>query len=254
MSVVLILEERVSHPEPVAVEELVDDLTMTPAVQYMTDRMMVIHPCFTPLLAEDSRSGLRGCRGGIVAPSRLSATDLSAIFNRRDGERPINYGWLPPGRVTDGSAGTSTFSDCINWMGFNELVRVLERIDHDRAGVLQHDGGTLEPVAGTQRLARVDRRRAAPRVRKPRIHAAQRLGCAGFARRRRRNIITRATTRMTAPRPPPAIIGSTGGMKSSTLSHKDFDSGGGAGGGRIGFGRRGGGFVTAGGAAGFGAT
>lgn len=50
-----------------------------------------------------------------------------------DGSRPINYGWLPPGRVTDGSGGTSTFTDCINWMGFNEVVNVLERIDHPRA-------------------------------------------------------------------------------------------------------------------------
>jgi hypothetical protein len=50
-----------------------------------------------------------------------------------DGTRLDNYGWLPPGRVTDGSAGTSTFSDCINWMGFDELTRLLERIGHPRA-------------------------------------------------------------------------------------------------------------------------
>ena len=49
------------------------------------------------------------------------------------GDRPDNYGWLPPGRVTDGSAGTSTFTDCINWMGFNELTTLLERIGHPRA-------------------------------------------------------------------------------------------------------------------------
>jgi hypothetical protein len=47
--------------------------------------------------------------------------------------RPLNYGWLPPGRVTDGSSGTSTFSDCINWMGFDELTRRLERIGHPRS-------------------------------------------------------------------------------------------------------------------------
>jgi hypothetical protein len=35
--------------------------------------------------------------------------------------------------VTDGSAGTSTFSDCINWMGFHELTRLLERVGHRRA-------------------------------------------------------------------------------------------------------------------------
>ena len=50
-----------------------------------------------------------------------------------DGTRLDNYGWLPPGRVTDGLAGTSTFSDCINWMGFDELTRLLERIGHPRA-------------------------------------------------------------------------------------------------------------------------
>jgi hypothetical protein len=55
------------------------------------------------------------------------------MHNNPDGTRPDNYGWLPPGRVTDGSAGTSTFSDCINWMGFHELVRLLERIGHPRA-------------------------------------------------------------------------------------------------------------------------
>ena len=56
------------------------------------------------------------------------------MHDNPDGTRPDNYGWLPPGRVTDGSAGTSTFSDCINWMGFNELTRLLERIGHPRAG------------------------------------------------------------------------------------------------------------------------
>jgi hypothetical protein len=51
-----------------------------------------------------------------------------------DGSHPPQYGWLPPGRVTDGSAGTSTFTDCVNWMGVRELACVLERIRHRRAG------------------------------------------------------------------------------------------------------------------------
>jgi hypothetical protein len=55
------------------------------------------------------------------------------MHNNPDDTRPDNYGWLPPGRVTDGSVGTSTFSDCINWMGFDELTRLLERIGHPRA-------------------------------------------------------------------------------------------------------------------------
>jgi len=50
-----------------------------------------------------------------------------------DGTKPVNYGWLPGGRVTDGSHGTSTFTDCVNWAGFNEVVRLLERIEHPRA-------------------------------------------------------------------------------------------------------------------------
>ncbi len=55
------------------------------------------------------------------------------MHDNPNGTRPDNYGWLPPGRVTDGSAGTSTFSDCINWMGFDELTRLLEKIGHPRA-------------------------------------------------------------------------------------------------------------------------
>lgn len=50
-----------------------------------------------------------------------------------DGKQPANYGWLPAARASDGSQGTSTHNDCINWMGFNELVNVLERIGHPRA-------------------------------------------------------------------------------------------------------------------------
>jgi len=54
-----------------------------------------------------------------------------------DGALPPNYGWLPPGRVTDGSAGTSTFSDCINWMGFHELTGVLEQTGHTDAAAFR---------------------------------------------------------------------------------------------------------------------
>jgi len=55
------------------------------------------------------------------------------MTTKPDGSQPINYGWLPAGRVTDGSHGTGTFTDCVNWMGFQEVVRVLERIGHARA-------------------------------------------------------------------------------------------------------------------------
>lgn len=55
------------------------------------------------------------------------------MIEKPDGARPANYGMLPPGRVTDGSEGTSFFTDCMNWMGFNEVVRLLERVGHPRA-------------------------------------------------------------------------------------------------------------------------
>jgi hypothetical protein len=72
-------------------------------------------------------------------PALLKSLDWTAsqrkltMRDNPDGTRPLNYGWLPPGRVTDGSVGTSTFTDCVSWMGANELVRVLERIKHSRA-------------------------------------------------------------------------------------------------------------------------
>jgi len=50
-----------------------------------------------------------------------------------DGSRPANYGWLPSGRVSDASSGTSTFTDCIAWMGYNEMTALLERIGHRNA-------------------------------------------------------------------------------------------------------------------------
>jgi len=76
---------------------------------------------------------------GLHLPALARSLDWTAAQRRQtmhgnpDGTRPVNWGWLPPGRVTDGSAGTSTFTDCINWMGFNEVVRVLERIGDPRA-------------------------------------------------------------------------------------------------------------------------
>lgn len=56
-----------------------------------------------------------------------------------DGTRPPNYGWLPPGRVTDGTAGTSTFTDCVNWLGLTEVVKVLERTGHPRAAEFRRE-------------------------------------------------------------------------------------------------------------------
>lgn len=56
-----------------------------------------------------------------------------------DGSLPISYGWLPGGRVTDGSRGTGTFTDCVNWMGFDEVVKVLERIGHARTAEFRQE-------------------------------------------------------------------------------------------------------------------
>ncbi len=55
----------------------------------------------------------------------------------RDGGRPTNYGWFPPGRVTDGSHGTSIFSDANIWRGMEFMTRVLESIHHPRAAELR---------------------------------------------------------------------------------------------------------------------
>jgi hypothetical protein len=50
-----------------------------------------------------------------------------------DGSKPLNYGWFPPGRVTDGSHGTSVFSDSNIWRGMDYMTQVLETIHHPRA-------------------------------------------------------------------------------------------------------------------------
>ena len=50
-----------------------------------------------------------------------------------DGSKPLGYGWFPPGRVTDGSHGTSVLSDSNIWRGMDSMTRVLERIHHPRA-------------------------------------------------------------------------------------------------------------------------
>lgn len=50
-----------------------------------------------------------------------------------DGTRPLNYGWFPPGRVSDGMSGTSVFSDTNLWFGLAAMTRVLEETGHPRA-------------------------------------------------------------------------------------------------------------------------
>jgi len=85
-------------------------------------------------LFSDDRPWLDGKLPALVKSLEWTAAQRKLTMQTLpDGTRPVNYGWLPPGRVTDGSAGTSTFTDCVNWMGMNEVVRVLERIGHPRA-------------------------------------------------------------------------------------------------------------------------
>lgn len=81
-----------------------------------------------------------------------------------DGSRPLNYGWFPPGRVTDGSHGTSIFSDGNIWRGCDALARVLERIGHPRAAEFRAEADdyraclirSLRQAAATRRLVRLN--------------------------------------------------------------------------------------------------
>ena len=85
-------------------------------------------------LYSDDRAWLQQKLPALVDSLEWTASQRKlTMHDGADGPRPPNWGWLPPGRVTDGSAGTSTFTDCINWMGFDELTRVLERVGHPRA-------------------------------------------------------------------------------------------------------------------------
>ena len=43
------------------------------------------------------------------------ATRRLTMKKNDDGSLPLNYGWLPGGRVTDYSSGTSTFSRAEHW-------------------------------------------------------------------------------------------------------------------------------------------
>ncbi len=78
-----------------AVAELVTDAPSPPAVVFMTDGTTDPHPCFTPLIADAQRDGLRRCRGNTAAPTRLSAITRPPIFDRRAEDPPINRFAMP---------------------------------------------------------------------------------------------------------------------------------------------------------------
>ncbi|MCL5742862.1 MAG: hypothetical protein M1541_02880 [Acidobacteria bacterium] len=63
-----------------------------------------------------------------VKKTRAGSKALNA-----DGSKPLNYGWFPPGRVTDGSHGTSVFSDANIWRGMEFMTQVLESVRYPRA-------------------------------------------------------------------------------------------------------------------------
>ncbi len=56
-----------------------------------------------------------------------------------DGSKPFNYGWLPPGRVSDAGKGDSNsiYSDASIWLGLHEMAGVLRRLGHPRAAEFQ---------------------------------------------------------------------------------------------------------------------
>lgn len=72
-----------------------------------------------------------------------------------DGSKPLNYGWFPPGRVTDGSHGTSIFSDANIWRGMEYMSQVLQTIGHPRAGEFRKetDDYRQDLVSGLRRAA-----------------------------------------------------------------------------------------------------
>ncbi len=69
-----------------------------------------------------------------VAKTRAQSKKLNP-----DGTKPANYGWFPPGRVTDGSHGTSIFSDANIWRGMEFMTQVLESLRHPRAAEFRRE-------------------------------------------------------------------------------------------------------------------
>jgi len=91
-------------------------------------------------LFSDDRAYLEEKLPALVASLEWTASQRRLTMKPSpDGVRPPSYGWLPPGRVTDGSGGTSTFTDCINWMGLHEVTRLLERVGHPRASEFRRE-------------------------------------------------------------------------------------------------------------------
>jgi hypothetical protein len=54
-----------------------------------------------------------------------------------DGSRPLNYGWMLPGRTSDSSSGSAIYSDSNLWLGLHRMAAVLKSIGHPRADEFQ---------------------------------------------------------------------------------------------------------------------
>lgn len=88
-----------------------------------------------------------------VAKIRASTKNLNP-----DGSKPLNYGWFPPGRVTDGSHGTSVFSDANIWRGMEYMTQVLESTGHARAaGFRRETDDYREAIQDGMRRAAAER-------------------------------------------------------------------------------------------------
>lgn len=62
--------------------------------------------------------------------------NLTKVLNP-DGSRPLNYGWLPPGRASDSGIGNSIYSDASLWFGLDRMTAVLRETSHPRAAEFQ---------------------------------------------------------------------------------------------------------------------
>jgi hypothetical protein len=75
-----------------------------------------------------------------------------------DGSKPLNYGWLPPEQVDDGTFGTSIYTDAHIWRGMDALTQVLESIHHPRAAEFRAEADDYHTcLENTMRTATAER-------------------------------------------------------------------------------------------------
>lgn len=69
-----------------------------------------------------------------IVRNRRSTRVLNA-----DGSRPLDWGWMPPGRASDGDVGTTIANDACLWQGLDAVAGVLKSIGHPRAAEFQRE-------------------------------------------------------------------------------------------------------------------